>query len=106
MDGMKTAVARGSREKKLYKSHLGILRLQGLDALGDIAIIDVAAVDVHEVLQSGRLVVRRFVGGRPVRRCSAVRVSSSMSGNFRALSYQRIAASGTPLSRKHWASQV
>jgi hypothetical protein len=33
------------------KTHRAILRLQGLNALGDIAVIDVAAVNFHEVLE-------------------------------------------------------
>ena len=34
-------------------AHLRILRLQGLDALGNITIIDVGAVHLHEVLEGG-----------------------------------------------------
>ena len=45
------------------ESHRAILRLQGLNALGDVAIIDVAAVDVHEVLEGGGFVAGGFVGG-------------------------------------------
>jgi hypothetical protein len=44
------------------KTHRAILRLQGLDALGDVAIIDVAAVNFHEVLESGGLVAGGLVG--------------------------------------------
>ena len=33
------------------ETHRAILRLQGLDALGDVTIIDVAAVNFHEVLE-------------------------------------------------------
>jgi hypothetical protein len=33
------------------ETHRAILRLQGLDALGDVTIIDIAAVDFHEVLE-------------------------------------------------------
>lgn len=33
------------------RSHPSILRLQGLDALGNIAIVDVAAIDFHEVVE-------------------------------------------------------
>ena len=43
------------------KSHRAILRLQGLDALGDITIIDVVTVDIHEVVQGGRLVAGGFL---------------------------------------------
>ena len=45
------------------KTHRAILRLQGLDALGDVAIIDVAAVNFHEVLERGGFVAGGFIGG-------------------------------------------
>src|SRR5580700_674325 len=45
------------------KTHRAILRLQGLDALGDIAIIDVAAVNLHEMLEGRGFVAGGFVGG-------------------------------------------
>src|SRR6266568_7927675 len=44
------------------KTHRDILRLQGLNALSNIAIIDVAAVNLHEVAESDRTVSRGFVG--------------------------------------------
>src|ERR1700678_2665235 len=44
------------------KTHQFILRLQGLDALGDVTIIDVAAVNLHEMLERGRFVPGCFVG--------------------------------------------
>src|SRR6266849_4974996 len=44
------------------QTHQTILRPQGLDALGDIAIIDVAAIDVHEVLEGRWFVPGSFVG--------------------------------------------
>src|SRR5580692_12067047 len=44
------------------KTHRVILRLQGLDALGNVAIIDVAAVNLHEMLQGGGLVAGGFIG--------------------------------------------
>ena len=44
------------------KTHRAILRLQGLDALGNIAIIDVAAVNLHEVLEGRGSVTGRFIG--------------------------------------------
>src|ERR1700741_376520 len=50
-------------EKRTSKGIRVILRLQSLNALGDVAIIDVAPVDVHEVLEGGSLVASRFVGG-------------------------------------------
>jgi hypothetical protein len=31
------------------ETHRAILRLQGLDALGHVAIVDIAAVNLHEV---------------------------------------------------------
>src|SRR5581483_3827418 len=39
----------------MENSHRAILRLQGLYALGDVAVINVRTVNVHEVLQSGGL---------------------------------------------------
>src|ERR1700735_4298677 len=46
-----------------YKTHRAILRLQGLDALGDVAIVDVAAINFHEVLERRRFVAGGFIGG-------------------------------------------
>src|SRR5580704_10611060 len=48
---------------KWGQTHPSILRLQGLDALGDIAIIDVAAVNLHEMLEGRGFVAGGFVGG-------------------------------------------
>src|SRR5580700_2261931 len=45
------------------KTHRAILRLQGLDALGDIAVIDVAAVNFHEMLKGRGFVAGGLVGG-------------------------------------------
>src|SRR5258708_19331954 len=45
------------------QTHRAILRLQGLNALGDVAIVDVVAVDIHEVFEGGGLVASGFVGG-------------------------------------------
>src|SRR5271170_3078437 len=45
------------------KTHRAILRLQGLDALGNVAIIDVAAVNFHEMLEGGGFVAGGFIGG-------------------------------------------
>src|SRR5271169_1706833 len=45
------------------KTHRDILRLQGLDALGDVAIIDIAAVNLHEMLESGGFVAGGLVSG-------------------------------------------
>src|SRR6202035_367407 len=45
------------------ESHRTILRLQGLDALGDVAIVNVAAIDLSEVLEGRRFVARSLVGG-------------------------------------------
>src|SRR5580693_5575292 len=44
------------------KTHRAILRLKGLDALGNVAIIDVAAVNLHEMLEGGGLVAGGFIG--------------------------------------------
>src|SRR5208337_1704367 len=43
-------------------SHRAILRLQGLNALGDVAIVNVGAIDVHEMLDRGGLVAGGFIG--------------------------------------------
>src|SRR5580693_7440683 len=43
-------------------THRDILRLQGLNALGNVAIVNVAAIHFHEVAQGSRLVSRDFVG--------------------------------------------
>src|ERR1700679_3935499 len=45
------------------RTHPTILRLQGLDALGHVAIIDVAAVDFHEVLECQGFVPGSLMGG-------------------------------------------
>jgi len=37
-------------------AHLGILRPEGLDSLGHIAIVDVAAVDFEEIAECSRIV--------------------------------------------------
>ena len=87
-----------ARPRSSCTTHLCILRLQGFDALGYIPVIDVAAVHFHEMLKSGRLVVRRFERGRNL----VMQRSTSVLVDFRQLqcsSYHRIAASGTPLSR-------
>src|SRR4051812_40093014 len=39
-----------------FQTHLGILRPEGLDALGHIAIVDVATVDLEKVAERGRIV--------------------------------------------------
>ncbi len=49
--------------QKSINAHASILRLQGLDPLSHIAIIDVAAVNFHEIIQS-----QLFVSGSLVRR--------------------------------------
>src|SRR3981189_477804 len=46
-----------------FSPHCCILRLQGLYALGYVAIIDVTAVDGSEMAQRSRFVVRDFAGG-------------------------------------------
>ena len=46
-----------------FAPHCCILRLQGLYALGYVAIIDVTAVDGREMAQRSRFVVRDFAGG-------------------------------------------
>ena len=103
---MKIAAAcAGPRKKKIGdKSHRAILRLQGLNALGNVAIIDVGAVDVHKVVQGGRLVTGRFVGGCQfiVERDARFAIDA---GTFK-LCRTANRGSGTPFSRKHWASQV
>jgi hypothetical protein len=45
-----------------FAPHRCILRLQGLYALGYVAIIDVAAIDGSEMAQSGGFIVRDFAG--------------------------------------------
>src|SRR5882724_9421291 len=50
-------------EKIRDQTHPAILRLQGLNALGDVAIVDVVAVDFHEVFEGGGLVAGGLVGG-------------------------------------------
>jgi hypothetical protein len=45
------------------RTHPDILRLQGLDTLGDVSIIDVIAVDIHKMLEGSRFVARSLVGG-------------------------------------------
>src|SRR3954469_7813999 len=49
--------------KKTSKAIRTILRLQGLNALGDITVIDVATVDIHEMPDGRGLVASGFVGG-------------------------------------------
>src|SRR4051794_25410596 len=44
------------RHGRLFQIHLGILRPEGLDALGNVAVIDVAAVDLEEIGERGRIV--------------------------------------------------
>jgi hypothetical protein len=44
-----------SRRKRI-ETHSGILRLQGLNALGHVPVIDVAAVHFHEMVQGRDLV--------------------------------------------------
>ena len=39
----------GPRDGRLIQTHLSILRPEGLDALGNVAIVDVAAVDLKEI---------------------------------------------------------
>src|SRR5580658_148496 len=56
-----TSAAGGSCWKG--KTHRAILRLQGLDALGDVAIIDVAAVNFHEMLERGGFIPGRLIRG-------------------------------------------
>src|SRR5215472_11727125 len=52
--------------------HLGILRPQGLDPLGYVAIVDVAAVNLKEVAERGRLVSSVLERGRKlVMQCGA-----------------------------------
>src|SRR5580704_18354572 len=57
---------RGLRKAPGYQrsinAHANILRLQGLNPLSDVAIIDVAAVNFHEIAQSEGLVSRGFIG--------------------------------------------
>jgi hypothetical protein len=48
--------ANGYPKRRSHLNHPAILRLQGLDALGDIPIIDVATVNFGEMPQSGGLV--------------------------------------------------
>src|SRR5207302_2123316 len=50
--------------KKDVKAIRPILRLQGLNALGDVAVIDVASVDVHEVFEGRSLIASRFISRR------------------------------------------
>src|ERR1700721_2682890 len=61
---------RGSASGRMFatkaigdEAHPAILRLPGLDALGHVAIIDVAAVDFHEVLECQGFVPGSFMGG-------------------------------------------
>src|ERR1700674_6105714 len=56
-DDRKSAASRPGPRVEIIgeESHRDILRLQGLNALGDIAVVDVAAVDVHEMTQGGSL---------------------------------------------------
>ena len=42
-------------------NHRDILRLQSLDALANVPIVDIAAVNFHEVAQGRGLVARRVV---------------------------------------------
>src|SRR5215468_7279499 len=49
--------------KKTSKAIQPILRLQGLNALGDIAIIDVASVYIHEMLERRGFISSGLVGG-------------------------------------------
>jgi hypothetical protein len=44
------------RHGRLFQIHLDILRPEGLDALGNVAVIDVAAVDLEEIGERGRIV--------------------------------------------------
>src|SRR5580692_8165679 len=86
------------------KTHRPILRLQGLDALGDVAIIDVAAVNLHEMLERGGFVAGGFIGGGQF----VVESGAGFfvdSGSVEGLLVPANAASGKPLSRKHCASQ-
>ena len=87
--------ARDPRERgKLgTETHRAILRLQGLNALGDVAIVDVVAVDVHEMLEGRRLVAGGFVGGGQfvVERDAGFAIDGR---HLESLSYQRTAASG------------
>src|SRR5579885_2458654 len=46
-----------------HKSHHAILRLQGLNALGNVAVINIHTVDIHKVPKRCSLVPGRFVGG-------------------------------------------
>ncbi len=46
-----------------FSPHCCILRLQGLYALGYVAIIDVAAIDSGEMAQGSWFIVRNFAGG-------------------------------------------
>ena len=48
--------------KNCSKAIRVILRLQGLNALGDVPVIDVAAVHVHEMLECSGFVASGFVG--------------------------------------------
>jgi len=45
------------------ETHCSILRLQGLDALRDVAIVDVAAVHLHVVIQGRGFIGRSLVSG-------------------------------------------
>lgn len=46
----------GSVTWPYIQNHLGILRPEGLDSLGDISIVDVAAVDLEEIAEGGRII--------------------------------------------------
>ena len=49
---LRQTLSRQTLEEKVRdKTHRDILRLQGLDALGYVAVIDIAAVNFHEILE-------------------------------------------------------
>ncbi len=61
------------REKRRsVQTHPAILRPEGLDPLGYIAIVNVAAVDFEEIAERGRIIARALErGGEFVVECSA-----------------------------------
>src|SRR5208282_1773503 len=63
-NGRQAAKARAELQTERIgdNSHRAILRLQGLNALGDVAIVNVGAIDVHEMLDRGGLVAGGFIG--------------------------------------------
>src|SRR5271157_5308947 len=63
-DGRQAAKARAELQAERIgdNGHRAILRLQGLNALGDVAIVNVGAIDVHEMLDGGWLVAGGFIG--------------------------------------------